>query len=103
MARACAVLALNHAFISSMPPSCRSFDGCAACGAETRTAAAISAAASRTRRNDRVIVVDSTARHQVMPMSGQYSGTSSSRITAVTTERIAPTFSMSLLVKYPYE
>src|SRR5262249_50393118 len=37
------------------------------------------------------------------PMSGQYRGTSSSRITAVTIDRTAPTFSMSLLSKYPYE
>jgi hypothetical protein len=38
-----------------------------------------------------------------IPISGQYNGTSRSRMTAVTTDRIAPTFNRSLLSKYPYE
>jgi hypothetical protein len=42
-------------------------------------------------------------RHLPIPISGQYSGTSSIKMMYVTSDKTAPTFSISLWSKYPYE
>lgn len=102
MALACALLALNQVFNCPTPPSGFGVTWVALGAADSSTATPSAAAAARSRET-MVIIEAILARQRPMPISGQYNGTRNSRMIAVTTERMAPTFSMSLLLKYPYE
>jgi hypothetical protein len=85
-------LALNQDFRSAIPLSGRNGgDGAAASSHSDAMRAAVE------RHRPAICRMDEF--YLPMPISGQYSGTSSSRMIAVTTERIAPIFSMSLLLK----
>ena len=92
MARGWVRLALNQDFRSAIPLSGRN---CCAGAAASSHSAATRAAVER----HRAAIWRIGEFYLPMPISGQYSGTSSSRMIAVTTERIAPIFNMSLLLK----
>jgi len=92
MTRGCVRLALNQDFRSAIPSSGRN---CGAGAAASSHSAAMRGAIAR----HRAAIWRMEEFYLPMPISGQYSGTSSSRMIAVTTERIAPIFSMSLLLK----